>query len=241
MPSHLERVLVAGASGRTGREILTQLRNTGVSVRAMTRSRRNEIELRRRGAEEVFVGDLFEPADAVDAVTGCDAVLCAVGTPPGPRHTLAGGLVDRTGVSNLLSAAISEHVEHFVYESAIGVGNSYSGMPFPARLLIWRTLRAKLAAENGLRTSGIPYTVFRPGRLTNGPATGRVLVGEGGDTVTGSISRADVARLMVAALFTPAARNRFFEIVGEDGVRGDPQGLVSVDWRVPEATRAVKR
>jgi len=238
MATQIERVLVAGATGGTGQELLTQIRNTGVTVRALTRSAGNVVELERRGVNEVVVGDLFEPTDAVDAVSGCDAVLCAVGTAPGPRM-ITGPLVDRTGVSNLITAAIGEGVEHFVYESAIGVGSSQAGMALPFRLLIWRSLRAKLASENALRTSELTYTILRPGRLTNDLATGEVLAGEGGDTVKGSIPRADVARLMVAALFTPTARDRTFEVVSEGGERGDPSGLVDVDWRVPEATERV--
>ena len=183
----------------------------------------------------MIVGDLLTPADAVRAVEDCDAVLCAVGTPIGPRHFLGGQLVDRTGVGHLITAAIAEGVEHVVYESAIGVGSSRDGLPLPLRLSIWRTLRAKLCSENSLRTSPLTYTILRPGRLTNEPASGDVLVGQGGDTVTGSIPRADVARLIVAALFTPDARNQTFEIVSRDGLRGDPRGLVGVDWRVPEA------
>jgi len=235
MSAPIQRVLVAGATGGTGREILTQLRNAGVVVRAMTRSSERELELQRRGADEVVGGDLFEPGDAVRTVEDCDAVLCAVGTPPGPRHVLGGPLVDRTGVANLMTAAIAEGVDQFVYESAIGVGSSAAGIPLPFRLVIRATLRAKMASENALRTSGLDYTILRPGRLTDGPATGDVLVGQGGDTVAGSIPRADVARLMVAALFTPAARNETFEIVSREGLRGDADGLVDVDWRVPEA------
>ncbi|SNZ12492.1 Uncharacterized conserved protein YbjT, contains NAD(P)-binding and DUF2867 domains [Natronoarchaeum philippinense] len=235
MSAPIECVLVAGASGGTGREILTQLRNAGVVVRAMTRSADRELELKRRGADEVVVGDLLDPADAVRAAEGCDAVLCAVGTGPSPRHLLGGDLVDRTGVANLLTAAISEGVDRFVYESAIGVGNSAPGMPLPFRLGIRATLRAKAASESALRASGLEYTILRPGRLTNDPATGDVLVGRGGDTVSGAIPRADVARLMVAALFTPEASGETFEVVSREGLRGDADGLVDVDWRVPEA------
>ncbi|WP_256393646.1 NAD(P)-binding oxidoreductase [Natronoarchaeum rubrum] len=235
MSAPIERALVAGASGGTGREILTQLRNAGVLVRAMTRSAETELELKRRGADEVVVGDLLEPADAVRAVEDCDAVFCAVGTGPSPRHLLGGDLVDRTGVANLLTAAVAEGVDRFVYESAIGVGNSAPGMPLPFRLAIRATLAAKDASENALRASGLTYTIVRPGRLTDDRATGDVLVGRGGDTVAGSIPRADVARLMVAAPFTPDARNETFEVVSREGLRGDADGLIDVDWRVPEA------
>ena len=233
----IRRILVAGASGGTGREILTTLRDADVTVRALTRTASREPDLRRRGADEVVVGDLLDPADVVRAVDDCDAVLCAVGTSPGPKHVIGGELVDRTGVKCLVTASISAGVSYFVHQSAIGVGDSRDGMPAPFRLVVRATLLAKDDAETAVRTSGIDYTIVRPGRLTNAPATGDVLVGEGGDTVSGSIPRADVARLMAAAPFTKPARNRTFEVVSREGLRGPAQGLVAIDWELPEMRR----
>lgn len=225
-----ERVLVAGASGDTGTELLAVLRPTDLLVRATTRSYANVERLERLGADEVVVVDFFEPADAVTAVEDCDIVYCALGTPPSYRHTLGGKLVDRTGVSNLLTAAVSEDIAHFVHQSAIGVGSSRAGLPLPARLLIRGSLRAKRDAETAIRRSGIDYTILRPGKLTNEPPNGEVVVGEGGKSVSGSISRADVARAMAAAPFTPDARNHTFEIVSRSGLSGSPKRTVDVDW-----------
>ncbi len=230
MTSTDERVLVAGASGETGRELLSVLRGTDLTVRAATRSHTTVDELERLGADEVVVVNLFESADAVRAIEDCTFVLCALGTPIGPRHLIGGKLVDRTGVINLVTAAVGANVQHFVFESAIGVGNSKGRMPIPGRLLVRATLKAKQDAETALRRSGLGYTIVRPGRLTNDPPTGDVLVGEGGDTLSGSIPRADVARVMAAAPFTPEARNRTLEVVSRDGLRGPPKSLVEVDW-----------
>jgi len=58
------------------------------------------------------------------------------------------------------------------------------------------------------------------------------VVGEGGTAIgSGVIPRADVARLMVAALFTPEAENRTFEIVSRAGLRSAPRATVSIPWR----------
>lgn len=225
-----ERVLIAGASGDTGRELLAVLRPTDLTVRATTRSYANVDTLERLGADEVAVVDFFESADAVRAVEGCDVVLCALGTPPGLRHVLGGKLVDRTGVVNLVTASVGADVSHFVFQSAIGVGSSRGQMSLPVRLLVRGTLRAKRDAETALRRSGLGYTIVRPGKLTDDPPRGEVLVGEGGDTLYGSISRADVAQVMAAAPFTPEARNRTFEVASRGGLRGTPKNLVAVDW-----------
>ncbi|WP_255169995.1 NAD(P)-binding oxidoreductase [Natrononativus amylolyticus] len=232
MASTGERVLVAGANGGTGRELLAVLRPTDLEVRATTRSHANVDALERLGADEVAVVDFFRSADAVRAVEGCDIVCCALGAPPSPRHFLGGKLVDRTGVSNLVTAAIGAGVDRFVYQSAIGVGSSRKGMPLPGRLIVRGSLRAKGDSETTLRRSGLEYTIVRPGRLTDSPPSGEVLVGEGGDSVSGSIPRADVARVMAAAPFTPEARNRTLEVVSRDGLRGTPKHLAEIDWAV---------
>ncbi|ADJ14643.1 SDR family oxidoreductase [Halalkalicoccus jeotgali] len=228
----IETVLVAGASGKTGREILHLLRNTDLHVRAMTRDPANVGRLTRLGADEVIVGDLLEQADADRAVSGVDTVLCAVGTKPG-LDALTGGFVDGQGVINLADAASEAGVERFVFESSLGVGDAKAGLPLPARVLIGPILRAKDDSETHLRESGLTYTILRPGGLTTGPPSGEVVVGEGGDSVSGRISRADVARLMVAAPFTPEAENRTFEVVSHEGLRGSPKNVVPMTWVEP--------
>jgi uncharacterized protein YbjT (DUF2867 family) len=141
--------------------------------------------------------------------------------------------VDGEGVRNLVTAAVAADCEAFVLESSIGVGDSAGMLPAAFRLPIAPILRAKNEAEAELRTSGVRHTILRAGAMTDDPATGDVLVGEGGATVSGSIPRADVARLMVAAPFTPESENRTFEVVSRDGLRGTARGLVDLDWQLP--------
>ncbi|WP_331233560.1 SDR family oxidoreductase [Natronorarus salvus] len=230
----IDSVLVAGATGGTGREILTQLRNTDLHVRAQTRSTEKAADLARRGVDEVAVADLLELDDARSLVEGCDAVLCAVGTPPGPGHLVGRRLVDGEGVRRLIDAAASVGIDLFVYESAIGVGDSREAMPAPFRALIRRSLRAKGESEARLRASRLDHVIVRPGKLTDGPATGVPVVTDGGETAYGPIARADVARLMVGALFTPEARNRTFEVVNEPWLRSEVGDRVEIEWAVPE-------
>ena len=237
MNSSIETVLVAGASGGTGRELLDRLRGTDLRVRAITRSAEKVDALERLGADEVVVGDLLRQPDADRAVADADAVLCAVGTRPS-SNALVGELVDGEGVINLIDAAVEAGVERFVLESSIGVGDSAAGMPRAARVALGRILDAKDRAEARLRESGLTYTVLRPGGLTNDPPSGAVVVGEGGDSVSGRVPRADVARLMAAAPFTREAENRTFEVVSREGLQGSPKNVVSLTWTEPTALRS---
>ena len=229
MSEAIERVLVAGASGKTGRELLQELRGTRLTIRGFTSSPEKAETLRRLGVDEVVIGDLLEPRDAVRAVRDVDVVFCAVGTAPG-LGALRGDLVDGAGVVNLVNAAANADVDHFVLESSLGVGTSREQIPSWFRRVLFRILPAKEEGEKRLRRSGVTYTILRPGRLTDEPATGEVVVGEGGETVRGSIPRADVARLMVSAVVTPAAADRTFEIASREGLDGTPSGVVEIAW-----------
>ncbi|WP_372910570.1 NAD(P)H-binding protein [Salinigranum sp.] len=95
---HPSKVLVAGASGRTGREILRELADRSVAVRAMTRSAENHESLVANGADEVVVGDLLNLADAQRAVEDCDAVLFAAGSSLATGLTRPSRVVDGDGV-----------------------------------------------------------------------------------------------------------------------------------------------
>ena len=74
---------------------------------------------------------------------------------------------------------------------------------------------AKYAGEQALRSSGVDYTIIRPGGLSNGPGGGTAILSDA-DTERerggGMISRADVAAVCVAALTSAAARNRTFSV-----------------------------
>ncbi|KAK7247198.1 hypothetical protein RIF29_42075 [Crotalaria pallida] len=72
-------------------------------------------------------------------------------------------------------------------------------------------LTFKLKGEDLLRESGIPYTIVRPCALTEEPA-GADLIFDQGDNITGKISREEVARICVAALESPYALDKTFEV-----------------------------
>ncbi|GJP59841.1 hypothetical protein CLOP_g15469 [Closterium sp. NIES-67] len=69
----------------------------------------------------------------------------------------------------------------------------------------------KLRGEDLVRGSGLPFTVVRPCALTEEPV-GAPLLFDQGDNITGKIGRAEVARICVAALSSPAAANKTFEV-----------------------------
>ncbi|GAQ79922.1 NAD(P)-binding Rossmann-fold superfamily protein [Klebsormidium nitens] len=72
-------------------------------------------------------------------------------------------------------------------------------------------LTYKLKGEDVVRSSGVPYTIIRPCALTEEPA-GAELQFDQGDNITGKIGREEVARICVAALASPEALDKTFEV-----------------------------
>ena len=225
----VERLLLAGASGKTGRRVLRRFEPTDVTVRALTRSAEKRDPLRRAGADEVVVGDLKNSIDAQRAVERVDAVLTCVGSTPLQVY-LADEHVDGTGNVNLVEAAAAEGVETFVMQSSLGVdGDRGSWMARFFQTTVGPVVAAKTTAERAILESGLRYTIVRPGLLLSyGPGVSRVA--DAGAGLWGAVTRGEIARLMAAAPFTPDAANRTFEVAANPFQRG--QGL-AVDWREP--------
>ena len=226
----IERVLLAGASGGTGRRALDRLAGSSVAVRALTSSPGKVDPLTKRGADEVVVGDLLDPADAGDAVEGCDAVISAVGTSPLDVYR-GGPLVDGEGNANLAEAAAAAGVRAFVMVSALGVGPERPGpMGRLFRLAVGPTIRAKRRGEAAIRESGLRHTILRAGALAPDWLAGEVVAADPGAGLWGPIARTDVARLAVAAPFDPAAADRTVEVVRNPLLGG--RGEVA-NWQGP--------
>lgn len=225
----IETVVVAGASGQTGRQLLRIL-DGRATVRALTRSPEAAERLRRAGADEVVVDNLLDPTDLVGAVGDADAVVSAVGSDIGDIRR-AGEYVDGAGTIALLDAAVDAGADSFVMESALGVGEEPASPLATAFDVFIRPIqRAKAEAEAAIRDRPIRHTILRPGVLTNGPRTDGPTVADPGAKLWGTVSRADVARLMAAAPVTEAAADRTLEVVSSPSF---PRRGVDIEWHLP--------
>jgi len=207
-------VMVAGATGGTGRALVRNLLAQGYTVRAFVR---DEAKARTVLGDSVdfAIGDVRDIDSVLPAMQGASFVISAIGS---SRSDPANNpeAVDFAGVKNLADAAAQSGIKQFVLVSSSGVTQEdhFLNKSFD-NILLW-----KFKGEEALRSSGVPYTVLRPGGLVNTPGGNEALIFAQGDTSTGRISREDVALACIAALQQPAARNKTFEIYGsgEDGV-----------------------
>lgn len=227
----VDRVLVAGASGKTGRRVLDHLAGRSVTVRGLTRSAGPADRLRERGADEV-VGDLLEPGDAARAIADVDAVLTCVGSTPLQVYR-ADEHVDGRGNRNLLEAAVDAGASTVVMLSSLGTGEPPSSLQARFfRRIVGPVVAAKAETERAIRESPLRHTILRPGLLVSyGP--GGATVAEAGTGRWGFVTRGHVAKLLAAGPFTPAAADRTLEVARNPFQRG--RGL-TVDWQLPKGT-----
>ena len=213
-------VLVAGATGKTGRLILEQLRkDPRFAIRPMAR----DVEAARKNVSPDYlwvVGDVTRPETLGPALSGVSLVLCAIGGTErsGPNSP---EFVDYGGVKNLADAARTAGVRQFVLESSMGVGSGGGLLGMLLNLLSGDALKWKAKGEAHLRASGVPYTIVRPGGLTDDPGDQTGLVFKQGDEGSGRIARADVAAVMIAALDNPDALRKTFETFSDEKARPD--------------------
>lgn len=190
-------VLVAGATGRTGRIIVDKLLDQGYTVRAFVRNPEKAEKLF-GNTVEIAVGDVKAPQSIAAAMPGARWVISAIGAGGSNSKTNLPEFVDFGGTKNLVEAAVNAKVAQFIMISSRSAGKKDHVLNQRYNnVLLW-----KLKGENVLRESGLHYTIIRPGGLRDEP--GGVTTFAAFQTDTPSklrmIPRADVATVCVAAL-----------------------------------------
>ena len=200
------KVLVAGANGQVGRHIVRLLAERGHEAHAMIRDETQASEIRDLGGEPI-VADL--EGEVAHAVEGCNAVIFSAGGGPGSGPEKK-ETVDRQGAVKLSEAAREHGARRYVMVSAMGAADPESGSEEMQPYLF-----AKAHADQTLQESGLDYTIVRPGKLTDEPATGMV---EAAVSLgrRDEIPREDTAQVIVAALDKENTFGKIFEVLSGD-------------------------
>lgn len=204
------KVLVAGASGRTGSLLVENLVSKGVPVRALVRDAFKARSVQQLKNCEVIEADLYKYETVKKAIGDCNVVICAIGARAFPLDPFSTYQVEYEGVLNLISAAKNQgSIKKFVLISTIGV--TYLQL---IPLLFW-----KKQAELYLQRSGLDYTIVRPGGLRNTIEPEEVVMQGPDSRIFGGISRRKVAEVCVSALLSPDASDKIVEVVSVPGTQ----------------------
>jgi uncharacterized protein YbjT (DUF2867 family) len=188
-------VIVFGATGKLGTEIVRDLREHGDQVTAFVRASSDRSQLEPLGVN-FAVGDVLDPV-TVQAAFGAGKFDAAIATIAG----LSEPDLDRQGNINVADAAVANRVQRVILISTVGAGDSRDAAPLISRLALSKILPLKTAAEEHFRASGLSYTIIRPGGLPPGVVpTERGILSDDPATM-GFIKRPDLARLVVGVLY----------------------------------------
>lgn len=201
-------ILLLGATGRTGKEVLLQALDRGYHVSALVRdSRKIDIESPRL---KIIEGDTRLPADLNRAIVGCEAVISCLNIsrksdfPWSPLRTPKNFL--SLTMKSLINTCKEHGVKRLIFTSAWGVGDS---RPYTPGWFAWFIDNSNLSAaymeherqEAMVKNSGLDWTIIRPVGLVNRKKIKPVryiLNNEGKPALT--ISRKDTARFILDAL-----------------------------------------
>lgn len=183
---------VLGATGRTGRLIVEQALSEGHHVRALVRDpAKVDIQHERL---EVLTGDPTDAQSVRALAAGRDAVISALG-PGSGRKDVCG-----TAAANVVAAEVKRYVT--ISGAGVDVPGDQKDVPgrivsFMVRTLTPAIFQDKVVEHQRLAQSPVGWTLVRPPRLTDKPATGRPKTSL--QRSPGSqVSRADLAAFVLA-------------------------------------------
>jgi uncharacterized protein YbjT (DUF2867 family) len=211
-------ILVAGATGVLGSEIVRRLIARGEKVRAMVRttSAPEKVERLKRTGAEIVVADVKDPPTLLAACSGVDAVISTITTiltsQPGDTFEAT----DREGTKALIDAARKSGAQKFVFvsfDTSKSADNPLSN--------------AKHEAEEHLKKSGLDYTILHPTLFCEswlGPmlfadteACTAKVYGKGTEKLR-YVTVGDVAEFAVQSLTNPSARNAVIPVGGPEEI-----------------------
>jgi uncharacterized protein YbjT (DUF2867 family) len=205
------KLTVFGATGGIGGQVVRQALAAGHEVTAVVRAA-GRFDVNHPALEVATVPGLIDPDVLRPALEDSDAAISGVG----PRGRKDGPVASNT-TRGILAAMEASGVGRLVAVSAVPVGPVPDGESFVNRRILLpfigafaRDVYVDLAEmEDEIRRSTTQWTIVRPPKLVNKPLTGNYRTVVGGNVPRGySISRADVAHAMLAALDDPATLNQ---------------------------------
>ncbi|MEA5532747.1 SDR family oxidoreductase [Crocosphaera sp. XPORK-15E] len=203
------KLLIVGATGTLGRQIVRQALDKGHHVRCLVRNARKAAFLKEWGAE-LIIGNLCKPQTLLPALEGMEAIIDAAAARP--TDTLSMKQVDWEGKVNLIQAAQKTGVNRYIFFSILKA-EKYPEVPL---------MEIKYCTENFLIASGLNYTILRPCGFMQG------LIGQyavpildnqavwitGESSPIAYMDTQDAAKLTIRVLEVPETEKQTYPLVG---------------------------
>jgi len=213
-------VLVVGATGRTGFQIVDKLYNAGHTVHALVRNRAKAQQL--LSSDIHLIEHNLQDYSGYDAIVkDVDVLIYAAGSTSfgnywfgknTPKH------IDYESVRQMALAADNHQVKQFILISSMGVTHPFFFLNLFGRVLTW-----KLRGENALRSTQLNYVIIRPGKLVDeGFSIDECALYQDDRIRNQDISREEVAELVRQCVANPELVRVTFEVVREKGIAPEP-------------------
>ncbi|MGD0995487.1 MAG: SDR family oxidoreductase [Candidatus Bathyarchaeia archaeon] len=192
------KIVVFGASGNTGKQLVEQALAAGYEVVAYARNP-SKLNVSHEHLT-VINGELSDAALIETAVKGTDAVLSALGPRGGSKNKPL-----TQGMRNIIAAMNNQGVRRLIMTSTLSAKDSKDKPDFRTKAmvnLVKTTMHAAyediVSVAETVRASDLEWTIVRLAILNNKPKSGKVKVGYVGSGEVGTqISRADIADFML--------------------------------------------
>lgn len=199
------KVLVFGATGKTGRLVVQQALENGFDVTAFVRdASKLAISHPRLSLVE---GDVMIPSTINDAMKDHDAVICCLGMPANKP-----GQLRSKGTKHIVESMKKFGIGKLICQTSLGFADStqiLANTSFFFRkiivpFLLKKTFNEHELQENIIKQSKLNWTIARPGNMTDGKLTGTYKTGfQSNDrSIKVKISRADTAHFLVRQLYS---------------------------------------
>ena len=187
------KLLIFGATGGVGQQVVEQALEQGHTVTAFARNP-EKLDIQHLNLK-CLQGDVMDPPAVRQAVQGQDAVVCTLGS--GQKLT---GIVRSEGTRQIVQAMEQAGIRRFICQTTLGAGDSWGSLNFYWKYIMFGMILRNVFAdherqEGYVRQSHLDWTIVRPGAFVEGERTAQYRHGFSGSDKTTKlkVSRADVA------------------------------------------------
>ena len=209
---HTQRIVVFGATGATGTEVVKQALRQGHTVVAVVR---RPTALAPQDGLLVLTGNVLDAASIEEAFTGADAVISCIG----PTHNRQPGVIMSAGTRNIVAGCERAKVRRFVMQSGIlqspGSELTAGSRVFLrlVRLFLNEVYTDKIRAEATVRNSPTGWVIVRAVGLAHAPARNTYTAGpEVGVSPFQSLTFADCAACLLRAAYEPRWERKIINV-----------------------------
>ncbi len=194
------KLLIFGATGGTGSQLVKQSLEKGYTVTAFVRNP-NKLNIEHTNLK-VVQGDVMDSTSVEQALQGQDAVVCVLGAGNNMKSSIRS-----QGTQQIIQGMEKVGIKRFICQSTMGAGDSWENLNFFWKYIMFGFLLRKpfvdhQKQENYVQQSRLDWTIIRPGAFVEGTHTGNYRHGFPGNDKTSQlkISRADVADFILKQL-----------------------------------------